>query len=470
MDLHDYIDVIRQRWRFVVVCVLLGLAGAVAATILTPRTYTATAQLFVATRDPNSAAAYQGGLFTQERVKSYTRIVTNPTVLAGVISELQLRTTPEELAKKISAQAPLDTTLVDIRVGDGSPFLAQDIADETAKQFTKYITAVEGSPAGAPPLVKASVVGGSQPPTTPTSPRPGLNIAIGILAGLAVGVGGAVVRNSLDTALRSGRDIRTHLNLTTVGVLPPPDPDRPNSWQSSGPTPRTEALNQFRTQLRFGAGGSLPGSLLIAGALPEEGRTSTAIDLATGVARTGQNVIILEADLRRPRLAEELGLPAGPGLVGVLSGECALYDALQNWGDARIRVLPSGPVPGDPNTLLSSSEMKALVRSLESDGGLVVVDSPPLLPYADAVALASVTEGVLFVVRSGRTRRDDASRALDSLAAVHARVLGAVLTAAPAGRRPRRAPDRPSRSRYERSSPAGRAMAPGAGTHRDQAG
>ncbi|MFF3615429.1 Wzz/FepE/Etk N-terminal domain-containing protein [Streptomyces sp. NPDC002580] len=471
MDLHDYIDVVRQRWRFVVTCVLLGLAGAVAVTVLTPRTYTANAQLFVATSDADSAVAYQGGLFTQQRVKSYTRIVTSPAVLNGVISELQLRTTPEELAKKISAQAPLDTTLVDIRVQDGSAALAQDIADETATQFTKYITAVEGAPAGSPPLVKASVVGGSEPPSAPTSPRPTLNIAIGVLAGLVVGIGGAVMRQSLDTTLRSGRDLRTHLGLATVGTLPPPDPSRPNAKPSAGTTPRTEALNQFRTRLRFGAGGSLPGSLLVTSALPDEGRTRTAIDLATSVARTGQNVILLEADLRRPCLAERLGLREGPGLVGVLGGGTELYDALESWDDGRIRVLPCGPVPADPNTLLSSPEMTRLMGALEADGDLVVVDSPPLLPFADGAALASMTGGALFVVRAGRTRRDDAVRALDTLSAVDARILGAVLTAAPSDRRPRREPERPNRTRQHSHAPStARTVAPGAGPHHDRTG
>src|SRR5690349_10991043 len=116
MDFHDYVEAVRRRWRFVTVCVLLGLAAAAAATVLLPRTYTATAQLFIATRDASSDDAYQGGLFTQQRVKSYTRIVTSPAVLDGVISELDLKTSPGRLAEKISAQAPLDTTLVDIRV------------------------------------------------------------------------------------------------------------------------------------------------------------------------------------------------------------------------------------------------------------------------------------------------------------------------------------------------------------------
>ncbi|MDQ0597441.1 capsular exopolysaccharide synthesis family protein [Streptomyces canus] len=428
MDFHELMTAVRRRWRFVILCVLLGLAGAAAATALMPRTYTATAQLFVSTRDKASADAYQGSLFTQQRVKSYTHIVTTPAVLDGVISRLDLHTTPGHLSEKISAHAPLDTTLVDIRVTDGSATRAQAIADETARQFTTYISTVEGSPTAASPLVKADVVGGSQPPSAPTSPRPAVNTAIGLFAGVVLGVGGALLRHSLDTTLRSSDDIGAHLGLTTLGVVPPPDRRHLPNGPRAGTSRREEALSQLRTRLGFAAGDDIPGSLLIASALRAEGRTRTAVDLATAVARTGKRVILLEADLRRPRLTAELGLRGTPGLTGVLRGGTPLYAALESWEDGRIRVLPSGNVPADPNTLLSGPDMVQLVRALEADADLVVVDSPPLLSFADGATLAAAAEGVLFVARAGKTHREDALRALDTLSAVRARVLGAVLT------------------------------------------
>ncbi|MES5818008.1 Wzz/FepE/Etk N-terminal domain-containing protein [Streptomyces sp. RG80] len=428
MDLHDYIDTLRRRWRLVTLCVLLGLAGAVAVTTLMPPTYTATAQLFVATSDEDSGNAYQGGLFTQQRVKSYTRIITSPAVLNGVISELGLNTTPGRLADKIDAQAPLDTTLVDIRVSDGSAERAQAIADATAVQFTKYITAIEGSTADAPPLVKASVVGGSEPPSSPTSPRPALNLAIGLLVGAVVGVACAVLRQSLDTTVRSTDDLGTGLGVTVLAAIPPPR--RQGAGGQIGTTQRSEALAQLRTRLRFSTENGFPASVLVGGALPQEGRTRTAVDLATTVARPGQRVVLVEADLRRPCLSTALGLRHGPGLTDVLAHGIPLYQALQDWDEGGLRVLPAGPVPADPGTLLSSPDFARVVRALCSDADLVVVDSPPVLSFADAAALAPATDGVLFVVRAGRARRGDAERALDAFTAVRVRVLGAVLTGA----------------------------------------
>lgn len=440
MDLREYVDVLRRRWRFVVVCVLLGAAAAVAVTAVMPRTYTAKAQLFIATNDRNSADAYAGGLFTQQRVKSYTKIANSPAILGGVIDELGLDTTPQQLADKITAQAPLDTTLVDIKVTDRSPSRAQAIADETAARFTQYIDSIETASATAPPVVKASVVGNPEPPTSPTSPRPALNAAIGLLAGTVVGLTGAVLRNSLDTAVRSADDLRSRLGVTTLGVLPKPAPRTPRFGPQGGRTRHGEAVSRLRTRLRLPHG--MPSSLLVTSAVHGEGKADTALDLAVDVARTGRRVVLVEADLRRPRLAATLGLRDAPGLTDVVTGRAPLSEAVQTWEAGGLSVLAGGTLAADPAALLSSRHLKQLLRALEADADLVVLDSPPLLPFADGAILAAEVEAVLLVVRAGRTRYDQVRGALESLAAVGARTLGAVVTAAPSDRRggPRRSP------------------------------
>ncbi|MCD7443351.1 polysaccharide biosynthesis tyrosine autokinase [Streptomyces lincolnensis] len=471
MDLREYVDVLRRRWRFVVVCVLLGAAAAVAVTAVMPRTYTAKAQLFIATNDRNSADAYAGGLFTQQRVKSYTKIANSPAILGGVIDKLGLNTTPQQLADKITAQAPLDTTLVDIKVTDRSPGRAQAIADETAARFTEYIDSIETASATAPPVVKASVVGNPEPPTSPTSPRPALNVAIGLLAGIVVGLTGAVLRNSLDTAVRSADDLRSRLGITTLGALPKPAPRTPRFGPQGGRTRRGEALSRLRTRLRLPHDG-MPSSLLVTSAVHGEGKADTALDLAVDVARTDRRVVLVEADLRRPRLAATLGLREAPGLTDVVTGRAPLSEAVQTWEAGRLSVLPGGTPTADPAALLSSRYLRQLLRTLEADADLVVLDSPPLLPFADGAILAAEVEAVLLVVRAGRTRCGQVRGALESLAAVGARTLGAVVTAAPSDRRggPRRsramAQDDAAPASADREAPAHDAVRTPAGHSR----
>ncbi|MGF1432399.1 YveK family protein, partial [Kitasatospora sp. LaBMicrA B282] len=221
MDLRDYLRVLRERWRFVVASLLLFVAAAGAAIALTPRTYTAHARLFVATSDVSSANAYQGGLFSEERVKSYTQIVNSPPVIDGVINALHLHTTPSQLAGKISATAPLDTVLVDIAVTDSSPLQAQAIADVTATQFTQFVNVIEQTtPGSGAPLVKVSPVGPSTAPTSPTTPQPALYLGIAVAAGLAVGISGALLRATLDTRLRSREDVRRELGRPVLAAVP----------------------------------------------------------------------------------------------------------------------------------------------------------------------------------------------------------------------------------------------------------
>ncbi|WP_441249443.1 polysaccharide biosynthesis tyrosine autokinase [Kitasatospora sp. McL0602] len=432
MELRDYARVLRERWRLVGVCLLAGLLAAVAAIALTTRTYNAHAQLFVATSDVSSANAYQGGLFSQERVKSYTQIVNSPPVVDRVVTALGLHTSPERLAKQISATAPLDTVLIDIKVTDASPTRAQAIANATAEQFTQFVAQIEQSSPNGSALVKVSVVGPSAAPTSPASPQPVLYLGIGVLAGLGVGVSGALLRSALDTRMKSREDVRTGLGLTTVGSVPAdPALRRVRQLPEAEGSQRAEALSQLCTNIRYLGGDHRPRSVVVTSALPDEGRTATAVDLAVSLARTGRRVVLVEGDLRRPRLAEYLGLPGAVGLGQLLAGRAGLSAALQDWGGGLLRVVTAGEPAGEPAQLLASPALGGLLRRLEEQADLVVLDSPPLLPFADGAVLAAEAGDALLVVRSGRTKRAPARRALDSLAAVDAHVLGVVLTMTP---------------------------------------
>ncbi|MEY9964989.1 capsular exopolysaccharide synthesis family protein [Streptacidiphilus sp. MAP12-16] len=435
MDLRDYVRVLRERWRIVIACLVIGLAAAAAAVALTPRTYTAHAQLFVATSDVNSANAYQGGLFSQERVQSYTQIIDSPSVINGVIATLGLHTTPEQLAGQISATAPLDTVLIDIKVTDTSPQQAQAIANATASQFTTFVAGIEPTSPNGVPLVKVSAVGPSVAPTAPTSPQSTLYLGIGAVVGLALGVSGALVRAAVDTRIKTRDDIRQELGLRTLGAIPFDSSSRrtprsADAYRDASRSARTEAVDQLCTSIRYLGGDDPARSMVVTSALRAEGRTTTAVDLAVSLAQAGRRVILVEGDLRRPRLAELLGLAGTIGLTDVLRGTAELDSALQDWGDGLLRVVVSGGTAADPTELLARPALGNVLRALEARADLVLLDSPPLLPFTDGAVLAAEAGSACLVVRSGRTSRAQAHRALDCLAAVDARMLGVVLTMA----------------------------------------
>ena len=434
MALRDYARTLRKRWALVLLCVLLSVGAAAAATLASAKTYTSSTQLFVSARDQSGAIsdAYQGGLFTQQRVKSYAQVADSPAVTDKVADSLGIP--PAELAGKVTAEAPLDTVLLNITANDRSPKEAQRIAAAVADEVVSLIPTLE-TPAGASGTpVKISVIKQASLPGSPSSPRPKINLALGLLVGLALGVGAAVLRETLDTTIKGKEDLRLLTDATPLGVITN-DPDvskRPLVVHVDSQSPRAEAFRQLRTNLQFVDVDHPLRSVVVTSPSAEEGKSTTSCNLAITLAQAGLRTILVEADLRRPRVADYMGLEGAVGLMSVLSGLATLEDALQPWGRNAMWVLASGPLPPNPSEVLGSHQMADLLKALDDRADVVVFDSPPLLPVTDAAVLARLTDGAVLVVRHGSTRKEQVTRALEALQNVDAKLLGTVLNRAPA--------------------------------------
>ena len=437
MDLRDYLRILRGRWRLILLCTLLALGAAAAATYLATPMYQAQAQLFVSTSQVDSGnlgGLQQGSQFAQQRVKSYADIIDNPLITQAVADDLGLDLTPRQLDEMIEATAPLDTVLINVTVTDESPQQAQAIADAVAQRFTQVADQLE-TPAGAPASpVKVSVVRAADVPQSPVSPRPKLNLALGLLVGLAVGVGAAVLRETLDTSVKGVEQLQDDLGLATLGLIgfDAESSKRPLIVHLDPQSTRAEAFRQLRTNLQFVDVDTPPRSIAITSSVPGEGKSTTACNLAIALAQAGVRVILVEADLRRPRLAQYMGVEGAIGLTDVLIGRATLTDVIQPWGtDDRLRVLASGPTPPNPSELLGSHQMRELLTRLEVSCDLVILDAPPTLPVTDAAILAKQVSGTVLVIRAGRTTKEQVTRALDSLRSVGAHVYGGVLNMVP---------------------------------------
>ncbi|MGF1432578.1 CpsD/CapB family tyrosine-protein kinase, partial [Kitasatospora sp. LaBMicrA B282] len=234
-----------------------------------------------------------------------------------------------------------------------------------------------------------------------------------------------------------------------------------------------EAVGQLRTALRYAAEPP-PTAVVLTSAQAGEGRTTTAVDLALSHAQAGRRVVLVEGDLRAPRLAEYLGLTPQPGLTELLTGAATVEQAVQDWGEGLLQVVTAGLPPGEPGDLLAGADLTGVLRALAERADLVLLDSPPLLAYPDAALLAAEAGSALLVLRSGATPRARARRALDALDAVDAQVLGVVLTAVPrkradraehAVRRPA-APEPDHASRPDHANRSDRPNRPGPGRDR----
>jgi capsular exopolysaccharide synthesis family protein len=434
VELKDYIRVIRKRWRIIMAAMLVVLAGAALATALSPRIYEAQTQLFVSTSGgADTGALLQGSNFTQQRVKSYADVITTPKVLDPVIQKLGLNLSAAKLGTQITATVPLDTVLIEVAVQSNNPRVAATVADAVGKQFTNTVAELESVAEGKASPVKVTIVSSPTVPTQPISPKPTRNLALGVVLGLLLGLGLALLRDLLDTTIKGEKDCAQVTDATVIGgiAFDPEAPKRPLIVQVNPHSPRAEAFRTLRTNLQFVDAANHPLSIVITSSIPGEGKTTTTANLAITMAAGGARVCIVEGDLRRPRLLEYMGMDGAVGLTNVLIGRAHLNDVLQQFGESSLHVLGAGSVPPNPSELLGSAAMSQTLRDLESRFDLVIIDAPPLLPVTDAAVLSTIAGGTVVVVGAGMVDRDHLAKSLQSLEAVKGRLLGLVINLMP---------------------------------------
>ncbi len=454
MDLVDYLRILRRNWLSIVACSLLGLAVAASVSLLVKPAYTAQTKLFVAIQNSGSISdLQQGSTFSQARVQSYVETVSTPSVLQPAIDRLGLNLSPGELGKRIKARADLNSVIISISASDGSPVQAAAIAQAVADSLITAIDKIESPTKSGVSPVRLTVVTPAAAPSDASSPDTRLNLALGFIVGLALGVGLAALKTALDTKVRGEQDVRRVTDAAILGGIAFDDDatKKPLLTQAAPQSPRAESFRQIRTNLQFAHVGHDSKAILITSSLPGEGKTTTAINLAIAMAQAGQTVALIDADLRRPRVYDYLGLEGNVGLTTALIGTAQVNDLLQHWGDDEMYVLTSGQIPPNPSELLGSRSMKELITQLEAEFDAVIIDAPPLLPVTDAAVLAQHVGGVVLVAGATRVKLPDLQKSLAALEMVDAELLGVVLNLVPA-----KGPDAYSYYSYDSAPARGR--------------
>jgi len=296
----------------------------------------------------------------------------------------------------------------------------------------------------------------------PVGPRRTLFVALAFVFSLACGVALAFFVEYLDDTVRSSEDIENFLHLPAVASIPELGSHKQRRLlgrgSKSGATaagngngngaasevllmdldkrsPLAEAYRHLRTSILLSTAGRPPRTLLITSSIPSEGKTTTAVNSAISLAQTGAKVLIIDADMRRPRLHNIFNLSNGNGLSALLSREMVdgeIAAAIQHSKESGLFVLTAGPLPPNPAELIGSEQMVKLISRVTPDFTHVVIDSPPVAAFTDGVLIASMVDGVLLVVHSGRSSRKIVSRARKLLQDVGARIIGVVLNKADA--------------------------------------
>lgn len=273
-----------------------------------------------------------------------------------------------------------------------------------------------------------AIIDRADPPLSPSSPNLITNLAIALLTGFVLAALSVFLRDQLDDFVRVPEDVEEKTQLPLLGIIPDSGKENPIEGLANPKSPISEAFGSLRAALLYSTRNGLPRSILVTSAQPTEGKSTTAFAIASGLARLGRKVLLVDADMRRPSLHKRIGHDNRRGLSTLLVSEDSMASAIAPSGEARFDLLPSGPIPPTPTELLTSPRMPALLEQFEAGYDVVVIDSPPVLGLADAPALAAAADGVMFVIEAERARRGALKTALKRLRAVKANLLGAVLT------------------------------------------
>jgi non-specific protein-tyrosine kinase len=489
-----------RRWAIPVALItIVGVVVAYAVTRRMTPIYEAQATVLVVAGPQQAGSNSSVPLSNDQVTTTAASLMTEPPILQRVINELKLNTTTDQLSRRVTAIPITNAQLVNVTVQDPSPALATRIANTLSSDFVDQVNqqnALRISLAGAAyetqinalratvndelkqlavasarnqdttglnaeiaansaqltsviaqystfkatqaeNLETVSIAAPATQPTQPASPKLLLNVALGLVAGLLVGLGIAALAEYLDQGLASEEDVRERLGVPCLAIVP-----RFNSRPGRHRDPRDqrheerarESYRRLRTNLLFTELDSPLQSIVITSARPGEGKTRTASNLAVSLASSEKTVLLVDADMHRPNQHRIFNKPIIQGLSEMLLA--ASQDGFPVLNErhetmyANLSVLTSGVLPPNPSELLASRRTKLVIHGLEKQRDLLIIDTPPAQALTDALSVAALSSGVILVVESGKTNAAQAQAVIETLRSVGAKVLGVVLNKA----------------------------------------
>lgn len=395
LELRNYFTILwRRKWIIVVTTITTVVIAGIGTFMLEPAYETSTT-LRVSTTSGNSVN-FGETVYAEKLMRTFTKIATSSTIQGMVENNFNLDEPPD-----ISADIIAATELLEITVKYSDPVLAADIADfvaETLIDQSKRVRDFRNNP--------TYIVGPAVVPTTSTTPGFKLTLPLGLLAGLAGGIGLALLFENLDTTLYSREEIELTANLSTLGQIPWASRAQKKEMFMNGNSPQGEAFRRLRTNLLAHHRENPLKTLLVTSAEPGEGKSTVVVNLAYSIVQSGRTVIVVDCDLRRPTIDKKMGLGNDVGLSTVLQDKTSLVEAIQPGPVSDIHVLTSGPIPANPVELLASPQMNTLLSQLKQKFDIVLLDTPALVAVVDAAVIAPDVDGIVLVVNNAKAKKE----------------------------------------------------------------
>jgi len=444
VGLAGYVDILRRRWIPLVVCVLVGLVAGLYEGHHGPKVYQATSRAIVNT--PASqvlSEALAGAQLTNQLTTTYATLASSEVVAQRVVDDLGLPESAGQLRGSVHAAVVPGTFIIAISASDTNPAKAAQVANAVGKALGEVVSDLRSGnkeDVNVKPLDQAGV------PRIPTSPRSGVDLAVGLALGILAGILLVAAMEALDRRVRSTRQADDLLQAPLLGVVPNRKSNAIVALDERDPA--GEPYRSIATSLRFLNGGPSARTVVISSPEEGEGKSTVTANLAVALASAGLQVIVVDADLRRGRLSQLFGAESGVGLTSVIGGELTAEKALQQW-HPNLRMLPTGPLPANPAGLLGSQAAADTVAALGELADIVLIDGAPLLPLTDTLVLSTQTDGVVLAVRHDKTTRPSLVAAKRQMELVTVPLLGYVYTGDPGA-----APDYLTESGHTAAAPA----------------
>lgn len=463
MSVARAIVVLRRRWYIVLAATLLGGIGAFAVSSAVTPIYHSTASLYFSLRTASSGSDInQGSTYTQNQMLSFARLATSSVVLEPVSEALDGELSETQLRRMMSVTIPQNTVILDIRVGSTDRELAALVANSVADSLITVVDEVAPADSDGNSTVTSQSIEPATPAAFQSSPNKQQDAVLGAIAGFLLSSVAVVLASALDRRVRSEPTLKAITALPLLGSIeqtPTSSDPRPLAIRQPNGS-AAESFRQVRSGLRFASASHETRSLAVTSSIPSEGKTWLAVNLAVIVAETGTRVLLIDADLRRPRVADAFGIIGAVGLTTVLIDAIPLRSAVQSSPRSTLHILPSGAVPPNPAELLASARMKELIQEVADTYDLVVIDTAPVEAVADATVIAHLVDSTLIVADTTRVRRAQLAATIAALERTGAHISGVILNRVKARRHERYYVDAEEAKRQTSSRRAARVKVP----------
>jgi tyrosine-protein kinase len=424
VSLDSYLSILRARWLTILAVIAASVLGtALYSANATPRYVAHAGVFFSVSVSDNPGTRSRGFTYQQTQVRVFAQLATLPIVLSPVISELNLATTPDKLADDVTAQAPLNTPIVDITVSSSSRDRAIAIAGAVAAHLSTTVAALAPKVDNGTATVVATTIDPAHAGATPAVPRTKLNLLVALALGAILG---ALVALALDAranrALRR-RQVESLAGVAVIGTVTM----GADTGRHGGASRWADSLQQLQLRLFPPLQKRTFTSVVLTSGADPALSSRLAAGLAVAQTSTPQRVLLIDANLHQPSVGASLGLPSSAGLVGVLRGDVGLDAATQRAGSRGLDVLAAGPGPLDPTGMVDSDAMRALLHRASQRYDLVIVNAPPFAT-ADGLALARLGDRAVAVLASDETRGVLAD-SLATLRVARVQLMGLVVSA-----------------------------------------